>query len=79
MHTYNISSQDAANDSTSGGARDGQALPIYVKGQEVIAGTRAARRTERQAARKNRDAAVDGQIGGAGENGTAAASPDFDR
>jgi hypothetical protein len=60
MHTYNLSSQDAANDSTSVGAPDGQALPIYVKGKEVIAGTRAARRTERQAARKNRDAVVDG-------------------
>ena len=49
------------------------------EGEEGIAGTRAARRTERQAARKNGDAAVVGQTGGAGENGTAAASPEFDR
>jgi hypothetical protein len=48
MHTLTISIQSAANDSTSVELPDDQALPIYVKLKEVVAGTRAARRSNRK-------------------------------
>jgi hypothetical protein len=48
MHTLTISIQGAANDSTSVELPDDQALPIYVKLKEVVAGTRAARRSNRK-------------------------------
>ena len=48
MHTLTISIQGAANDSTSVELPDDQALPIYVKLKEVVAGTRAARRATRK-------------------------------
>ena len=44
MHTLTVSIQGAANDSTSVELPDDQALPVYVKLKEVLAGTRAARR-----------------------------------
>jgi hypothetical protein len=48
MHTLTISIQGAANDSTSVELPDDQALPVYVKLREVVAGTRAARRSTRK-------------------------------
>jgi hypothetical protein len=48
MHTLTISIQGAANDSASVELPDDQALPVYVKLREVVAGTRAARRSTRK-------------------------------
>ena len=48
MHTLTISIQGAANDSTSVELPDDQALPVYVKLKEVVAGTRTARRATRK-------------------------------
>ena len=75
MHTLTVSIQGAANDSTSVELPDDQALPVYVKLKEVLAGTRAARR----ATRKDSGSAADGQNGDAGRNGTADTSTDLDR
>jgi len=75
MHTISISIQGAANDSTSVELPDDQALPVYVKLKEVVAGTRSARR----ATRKDGATAADGPGGDAGRNGTADTSTDLDR
>lgn len=48
MHTLTISIQGAANDSTSVELPDDLALPIYVKLKDVVAGTRAVRRSNRK-------------------------------
>ena len=72
MHTLTISIQGAANDSTSVELPDDQALPVYVKLKEVVAGTRAARRSSR------REAAADGSAADAGKNGTGDLSADLD-
>ena len=76
MHTLTISIQGAANDSTSVELPDDQALPVYVKLKEVLAGTRAARRATRK---DSSSAAADGQNGDAGKKGTADSSTDLDR
>ena len=76
MHTLTISIQGAANDSTSVELPDDQALPIYVKLKEVVAGTRAARRATRK---DSGSAAADGQTGDAGKNGNGDSSADLDR
>ena len=76
MHTITISIQGAANDSTSVELPDDQALPVYVKLKEVLAGTRAARRANRK---DSGTAAADGQNGDTGRNGTADPSTDLDR
>ena len=57
MHTLTISIQGAANDSTSVELPDDQALPVYVKLKEVLAGTRSARRATRK---DSSSAAADG-------------------
>lgn len=75
MHTLTISIQGAANDSTSVELPDDQALPVYVKLKEVVAGTRAARRSSRREA----GAAADGGAADAGKNGNADLSADLDR
>lgn len=72
MHTLTISIQGAANDSTSVELPDDQALPVYVKLKEVVAGTRAARRSSR------REAAADGSAADVGKSGTADLSADLD-
>ncbi len=72
MHTLTISIQGAANDSTSVELPDDQALPVYVKLKEVVAGTRAARRSSR------REAAADGGAADVGKNGTADLLADLD-
>ena len=48
MHTLTISIQGAANDTTSVELPDDQALPVYVKLKEVVAGTRATKRATRK-------------------------------
>ena len=48
MHTLTISLQGAANDSTSVELPDDQALPVYVKLKDVIAGTKSPRRANRK-------------------------------
>ena len=75
MHTLTISIQGAANDSTSVELPDDQALPIYVKLKEVVAGTRAARRATRK---ESGSSAADGPNGDGGRNGTGDASADLD-
>ncbi|HQR45278.1 MAG TPA: hypothetical protein PLB02_10040 [Thermoanaerobaculia bacterium] len=74
MHTLTISIQGAANDSTSVELPDDQALPVYVKLKEVVAGTRAARRSSR----RETGAASEGGAADAGKNGTADLSADLD-
>ena len=76
MHTLTVSIQGAANDSTSVELPDDQALPVYVKLKEVLAGTRAARRATRK---DSGSTASDSQNGDAGRNGTADSSADLDR
>lgn len=76
MHTLTISIQGAANDSTSVELPDDQALPVYVKLKEVLAGTRAARRATRK---DSGSTASDSQNGDAGRNGTGDSSADLDR
>ena len=76
MHTLTISIQGAANDSTSVELPDDQALPVYVKLKEVLAGTRAARRATRK---ESGSAAADGQNGDTGRNGIGDSSTDLDR
>ena len=76
MHTLTVSIQGAANDSTRVELPDDQALPVYVKLKEVLAGTRAARRATRK---DSGSAAADGQAGDAGRNGTGDSSADLDR
>ena len=76
MHTLTVSIQGAANDSTSVELPDDQALPVYVKLKEVLAGTRAARRATRK---ESGATTADGQAGDAGRNGTADTSTDLDR
>ena len=76
MHAITVSIQGAANDSTSVELPDDQALPVYVKLKEVLAGTRSARRATRK---DSSSAAADGQNGDTGRNGTADTSTDLDR
>jgi len=76
MHTLTISIQGAANDSTSVELPDDQALPVYVKLKEVLAGTRTARRANRK---DSGSTATDGQNGDAGRNATADLPADLDR
>ena len=74
MHTVTISLQGAANDSASIELGDAEALPVYVKLKEVVAGTRAARRSSRREA----GAAADGSAADAGKNGNADLPADLD-
>ncbi len=76
MHTLTISILGAANDSTSVELPDDQALPVYVKLKEVLAGTRAGRRATRK---DSGSTASDSQNADAGRNGTADTSTDLDR
>lgn len=75
MHTLTVSIQGAANDSTSVELPDDQALPVYVKLKEVVAGTRVRRANRKDSG----TAAADGQNGDTGRNGTADPSTDLDR
>jgi hypothetical protein len=74
LHTLTISIQGAANDSTSVELPDDQALPVYVKLKEIVAGTRAARRSSR----RETGAAADGGAADAGKNGAADLPADLD-
>ena len=75
MHTLTISIQGAANDSTSVELPDDQALPVYVKLKEVVAGTRVRRATRKESG----TGAADGLAGDAGKNGNGDLSTDVDR
>ncbi|CAG1000695.1 hypothetical protein GPROT1_03851 [Gammaproteobacteria bacterium] len=74
MHTLTVSIQGAANDSTSVELPDDQALPVYVKLKEIVAGTRV-----RRAARKESGVGATDGLPDAGKNGTADPSTDVDR
>lgn len=76
MHTLTISIQGAANDSTSVELADDQALPVYVKLKEVIAGTKPTRRATRK---DGSSSSVDGSNGDAPRTGATDANPDNDR
>jgi hypothetical protein len=76
MHTLTISIQGAANDSTSVELPDDQALPVYVKLREVVAGSRAARRAPRK---DGGAASTDAPNGETSKVGPADANADLDR
>lgn len=75
MHTLTISIQGAANDSTSVELPDDQALPVYVKLKEVIAGTKPPRRATR---RDGSAGSADGPNGDTPKAGVTDANPDSD-
>jgi len=76
MHTLTISIQGAANDSTSVELPDDQALPVYVKLKEVVAGTKPPRRTTRK---DGGGSSADGPNGDSQRAGVSDTNPDTDR
>ncbi|MBK8596178.1 MAG: hypothetical protein IPN83_11450 [Holophagales bacterium] len=75
MHAITVSIQGAANNSTSVELPDDQALPVYVKLKEVVAGTRVRQATRKESGTGAADCLADD----AGKSGNADTSADLDR